>query len=199
MASQIVAAGERARLSNPSEWTAKRLEFLYETAYLRIFATWESVLESIFLRSLCGYASRTGQETMIRGSYFRSLLLAETAALTLETRGTIPRTFMLWHSPHQIITRCGRHMRPPSVQERVISSNQARLEAFAAIRHRVVHVHQSDAKTKFDNAAILLTGHTYPGAHPGKFLRDTDLNASPPRRWIDTTIAELVGLAGQMV
>lgn len=34
-----------------------RLELLYEMAYLRIFVSWETLLEQTFFRYLCGYTS----------------------------------------------------------------------------------------------------------------------------------------------
>jgi hypothetical protein len=72
------------------------------------------------------------------------------------------------------------------------------LEAFAAVRHRIVH-EQQDAKAKFDSATLLFAGKTYPASRPGKFLRDLDASASPPRKWMDTAISELAGMVAQMV
>jgi hypothetical protein len=86
----------------------------------------------------------------------------------------------------------------PALLETIISSNQARLDALAAVRHRIVH-DQKDAKMKFDQATLLLVGRTYPASRPGKFLRDSDTGAAPPRKWIETAVIELTGLAGQMI
>lgn len=73
----------------------------------------------------------------------------------------------------------------------------AYLEHLAAIRHRIAH-DQKDARTNFDTASSAIAGRTYPGARPGKFLRDTD-RSSPPRRWLEVTTDDLVNLARQMV
>lgn len=205
IASEIVLAGERARTivgATGDDWTLKRLEFLYEFAYLRVFAAWEATLEAIFLRSLCGYASRAGQETLVAGAYYRSVDDAEAAVLAAEGHGRV-RTYLLWHNSTQIINRCNRHIvsgPPPAlaIQEAVIASQFAHLDALAAIRHRIVH-DQWDAKTKFDTVARALAGRTYPASRPGKFLRDTDIHSNPRRKSLDTAIAELTGLVGQMV
>jgi hypothetical protein len=81
----IVRAGELARTSGGpvvrKEWSINRLEALYELAYLRTFAAWEVYLEGVFYRSLCGYASAAGQETLVTGSYYPSVAAAQAAVL----------------------------------------------------------------------------------------------------------------------
>jgi hypothetical protein len=195
----IVRAGETTRISGGSigraQWSRVRLEALYELAYLRVFSAWENCLESIFFRSLCGYASSAGQETLVVGQHYRNLATAEGTVLG-------NASFLLWHNPTKVINRCRQHIRSgvpgcPGLQETVISSNVTRLEQLASIRHRIVH-DQDDAKQKFDLASLSIAGRIYLASRPGKFLRDWD-NSSPPRRWLDVTIGELVGIAGQMV
>src|SRR5690349_15335898 len=99
-ATSIVNAGEVSHVSTEqsirNEWSISRLEALYELAYLRVFAAWETYLEAIFYRSLCGYASAAGRETLIRGAYYRSVAAAEAAILG--TRG-----YILWHNPQIVI------------------------------------------------------------------------------------------------
>jgi hypothetical protein len=205
-ANEIVLAGERAHTRGGptgAEWTTKRLEFLHELAYLRLFAAWEDALEAIFLRSLCGFHSSAGAETLAIGRFHKTIADAQAAVLAAESRGAVLKTFLLWHSPAQLLRRFRAHIaeRSPGmggIQEQVISSSQARLEALASVRHRIVH-EQGDAKSKFDAATLLLAARTYPASRPGKFLRDVDTSAVPPRKWLDAAIAELVGLAGQMV
>jgi hypothetical protein len=193
-ASGIVRAGEIAHASGgPSvrrEWSITKLEALYELAYLRVFAAWESYLEAIFYRSLCGYASTTGQETLINGTYFSNLAAAQSAVLGHQQ-------YALWHNPQKVINRCRGYIRAGR-QENTISSNLARLDHFASTRHRIVH-DQADAKRKFDAAALQITGRTYPASRPGKFLRDLDTSISPPRRWLEVTITDLTTLTSQMV
>jgi hypothetical protein len=79
----IVKAGEVVHdTGNPqwrNEWRIARLEFLYELAYLRMFAAWEACLESVFYRSLCGYASHAGQETLVTGIHYPTIASAEAA------------------------------------------------------------------------------------------------------------------------
>jgi hypothetical protein len=207
IANEIVLAGEQSRVREgliKGGWTENRLEFLHEFAYLRIFSAWEDMLESVFLRSLCGYASRAGgQEILAKGTYHKTLLHAEMAVLSSESRGTRLKTFLLWHGPDQLIKRCQFHIKSgpsggPAIQERIISSSKARLEALAAVRHRIVH-EQDDARFNFDAATLAIAGRRYPLSRPGKFLRDEDLSGSRPRKWLDALTAELCGLASQMV
>ena len=198
----IVGAGERAHLSSDSvirrEWRIDRLEALYELAYLRIFAAWETYLEAIFYRSLCGYASVAGQEVLLRGSHYRTVANAEAAIL-----GT-RRSYILWHNPQQVIDRCRGNIKStaagggPCVQESVITANFTRLGYFAATRHRIVH-NQYDAKLKFDAATQYFAGRTYQASRPGKFLRDYDSTKTPPTRWLEGIVTELGALLRQMV
>ena len=193
-ATAIAKAGELAHTSIDTmirrEWTIPRLEALYELAYLRVFAAWENCLEGIFYRSLCGYASTAGQETLVAGSYYPSLSAAEAAVLA-------GNTYALWHNPTRVVRRCQQFIRTGQ-QERTINSNLTRLDHLSNARHRVVH-DQKDAKRKFDAATTSFVGRTYLASRPGKFLRDWDLSTSPPQRWLDTVTSELTGLARQMV
>jgi hypothetical protein len=201
VATEIVLAGEIAKTRGIDEWSLKRIEFLHEFAYLRIFIAWESLLEDVFQRTRCGYASRAaGQERLVCGRHYPTLAAAEVAALA-------GNRFLLWENCSKIILRCKTHIgtpattttpRIPGLQETVIASHSSRLQGFAAIRHRIVH-DQNDGRINFDAATKMLTGRTYPCSRPGKFLRDIDGGSSPPRKWIDTAVAELTGLAGQMV
>jgi hypothetical protein len=203
MGHEIVGSGERAALTTRADWSPRKLEFLYELAFLRLFSAWESALESIFLRSLCGYASTAGPETLIIGSHHPTLYAAETAVLASESRPGLTRTYLLWHSTSTIIARCQRHLvaraaGTPPIQQGIIASNQARLDSWAAVRHRIVH-NQSDSKAKFDRASLMFSGVTYPHSRPGKFLRDVNATRTPPIKWLDTAIQELTGLTRQMV
>lgn len=197
VALEIVRAGEIVRAARVKEWTIKRLESLYELAYLRSFVACETCLEAVFYRSLCGYASSAGQETLIGiGGYYPTLAHAEAAVLG-------GSQYALWHNPWSVIRRCKRFIRSgvagcPGLEELTVSSNVTRIEHLAAIRHRIVHNH-SDAKSKFDAATFAIAGKVYPASRPGKFLRDVDRSIAPRRRWLNVTIDELTGLAGQIV
>jgi hypothetical protein len=173
-----------------------RLEALYELAYLRVYAAWEMYLEALFLRFLCGYASRAGQETLVAGGYFQTLAAAETAVLS-------GGSFLLWHQTTKVIQRCKKFIKSgtpgcPAVMESVIASNQARLDHLACIRHRIVHTHQKDAKNNFDAATLHFVGRVYPGSRPGRFLRTRHTPNKRPR-WLDATIREFARLLRQMV
>lgn len=198
----IVLAGEIAHFSVETrvrkEWTATRLEALYELAYLRVFAAWETYLEAIFYRTLCGYASAAGQETLSTAvSYYPSIAAAEAAVLAI-----MRKPFLLWHNPRAVVHRCQGFISSapgcPAVMENTINSNLPRLECFSHTRHRVVH-DQNDAKQKFNAATFTLVGKTYQASRPGKFLRDWDTSAPVRRRWIDTIASELLAMTSQLV
>lgn len=192
----LAEIGEIARLEalagsrTKTQLHAYRLEALYEMAYLRIFVSWESFLEQAFLRFLCGYTSVHGAATLLPGTNFlANLAQAETAVLG-------GNTYVLWHNPTKVVNRCRRFFHTSTI-ESIVASNTARLEAFAAIRHRIAHA-QSDAKQKFDSATMLLVGRRYRGARPGAFLRDRDTSVSPPERWLDRLSQELLNLSQQV-
>jgi len=196
----ITRAGEMAHVCGQSsirtQWSTVRLEALYELAYLRVFAAWEVCLEAVFYRSLCGYASRAGQEVTVGGGYYRSVAAAELAVLS-------GRSYALWHNPQNVINRCKQFIKSgaaggPGVQENMLSANFSRLSNFATIRHRIVH-DQQDAKQKFDGVTLTIAARTYPSSRPGKFLRDWDRSTTPQRRWLEVAILEMIGLMSQIV
>jgi hypothetical protein len=101
--------------------------------------------------------------------------------------------YRLWHNPTQIIARCHGFI-VNGYHETVVSSNLARLNHFAAIRHRIAHA-QSHARAQFDHATMNLAAKRYKGGRPGKFLRDWE---SPSRRWLEGIADELKHLANQI-
>ena len=206
LANGLVTAGEAVRLAGGvgrEQWTLTRVELLYELAYIRLFVMWEELLECVFLRSLCGYQSRVGQEVLIPascgpgliGSHFPSI----SAAQNLVYGGA---DFLLWHDPDKVIKRCKKYISSgqgagPAQQENVFASSLARLKHFAAIRHRIAH-EQDDARNKFDAATHHFVGHRYAASRPGRFLRDYEPASAPPKRWLATIADELIGLMGQL-
>lgn len=166
------------------------LELAYELAYLRIFLAWESLLEGSFHRFLCGYTRSGVQEVRAGGAaYARTVAQAETLVL-----GT--RQYILWHNPARVIQRADRFF-VASNYRLVIASAQARLEQFAAVRHRVAHS-QEHARVACDLATVGLAGKRYKGSRPGRFLRDTVPLSSPPERWLVSISDELLSLAQQI-
>src|SRR4029077_1888067 len=110
-AQSAIAIVRAVEVSRPSggvsirkEWSAVRLEALYELAYLRVFAAWEMCLEAVFYRSLCGFASAAGKETLVSGRYYSTLAAAESAVLG-------NRSYVLWHNPQHVIDRCQKFIR----------------------------------------------------------------------------------------
>lgn len=187
----LVMAGERARMHAPtsssSGFRISRLEFLYELAYLRMFVAWESFLEQALYRYMCGCASmRFGQQTLVRGMFFPSVVDAEAAVL-----GT--RTYRLWHNPDEVerIVRIhvvsGRH-------EQIMVSAATTIRHMAALRHRIAH-DQKDGAGKCDAATMFFVGRRYPGARPGRFLRAWD---APNRRWLERLRGDLLNLSRQI-
>jgi hypothetical protein len=171
------------------EWRVNRIQFLYELAFLRIFVEWERFLEETFLRYLCGYQSAHGGCQLVAGQFYGSLGTAEAAILG-------GRPYALWHDPARIIQRSQRFF-VGGFHENVVSSNAARLSDLVAVRHRIVH-DQSDARQKFDQAAMNFVGRRYGASRPGRFLRDWDASVNPPRRWLETLGVEITSLATQI-
>ena len=194
-ATSLAQAGEQAQIMisgfsaavNPLH--PVRLELLYEMAFLRVFIEWETFLEQSFLRYLCGYRNSVGQQTLIQGTYYRTLTVAKTAVLG-------GRDYKLWHNPSAVIRRSQQYFRG-GLHELVLASSQTRLEWFAAVRHRIAHA-QVHARTEFDNATMGINGSRYHGGRAGKFLRDRNTYVIPQARWLDTMSKELVGLARQI-
>lgn len=166
------------------------VELAYELAFLRVFLAWEVVLEEALVRLICGYHHSGGQEPLKpTKQYFRTTSDAERALLQ-------GRRYQLWHNPSDVMKRAALYLNN-SRYEIVLASAQQRLGYFAAVRHRIAHS-QKDAKQQFNQATMTLSGRRYPGARPGKFLRDWNSGAQTPERWLWTTCRELDGLATQI-
>jgi hypothetical protein len=167
-----------------------RLELLYEMAYLRIFVSWEAFLEQAFLRYLCGYKSKIGMATPATGQSFATTLASAEAAVLGG------KAYRLWHNPNEVVKRASKFFGSSPIQS-VVLSNTARLEQFAAVRHRITHS-QTDARNKFDAATMTIAGKRYAGARAGSFLRDVDPNTASNLRWVELLGLELQGLAAQI-
>lgn len=192
----IARAGEIIRdLNRPgslthSELSLTRLEALHEMAYLRIFAGWEVFIEATFLRMMCGYHSHLYTPIFAPGRTNVANLKAAKAALYKNRR------FLLWHNPKDIRDR-SRDWFSNSPHELVATSSLARLEWFAAVRHRIAHKSE-DSRQQLDSATMNLCGQRFRGSSAGRFLRTWDQSASPRQRWLYTIGDELTNLAGQI-
>lgn len=181
----------KERLGTPSGnkiLNASKLEYAYELAYLRVFTSWEDFLEQSFLRYLCGYEARHGQEQLAGGSYSRDLSQARATLY-----GT--KSYLLWHNPGIVIARARTYFQS-SRHEIVIGSIQGRVEHYAAIRHRIAH---AQAEIEFDRATMALAGRRFRGSRPGRFLRSWVQHSPYPLRWIDQILLDFRGLAFQIV
>lgn len=187
---EIARAEATAASQTRRELHYRRIELLYELAFLRMFVAWEAFLEQVFLRYLCGYTSKHGGATPRPGQAF-SPTLAATAVAVLGGKN-----YLLWHNPLTVADRCAGVFASCPI-ETVLRSNAARLDACAAVRHRIAHA-QTDARQKFDAATMTMAGQRYRGARPGAFLRDRDATTTPRVRWVDVLGQELQGLAAQI-
>ena len=179
-----VPRGSIARKQLPQ----KRIEAIYEMAYLRIFLAWETFLEEAFLRYLCGYASTLGPERLLQPA-FPSRQAAELSVL----HGL---KFVSWARPNGIIDRAQNYV-VDGLHETVVSSATRYLDYLADVRNRVAH--SSDyARSQFDTAALFLSGSAYRGSSAGRFLRDWDTTARPQIRWLHAIATSLQGLANQI-
>ncbi len=187
---EIARAEASAGSQTRSRLHHSRIELLYELAFLRMFLAWEAFLEQTFLRYLCGYSSRHGRAVpLATASWSPTLAHAEAAVLG-------GRDYALWHNPTQVADRCQRMFGSCPI-EGVVRSSMSRLEALAAVRHRIVHA-QADARRKFDNATMTIAGRRYRGARPGAFLRDRSPSTTPQVPWLEHLGRELQGLASQI-
>lgn len=193
----IARAGELAWThSKPGSVTrhelrGSRLDGLYEMAYLRLFVSWEIFLEEAFLRMMCGWSSPVYTPTLVAPhTPFTTLAAARNALFE-------GRDFLLWHNPQAVNNRCSKWF-TNGIHAQVIASNEARLEWFAAIRHRIAHGSEQ-VKKEMNTASTGLAGRRYPGASAGRFLRDWR-KAEPlqQERWLKTIADELTGMARQM-
>jgi hypothetical protein len=194
-ATELARGTERIRVQGATtplirqELSLGRIYLIYEMAFLRIFAQWETFLEASFLRYMCGYSSIAG--------YRPQLLQPACKELTIAKRILFgPRPYLLWHDPNKIAQRSrdffsqGRH-------ETVVLSNAVRLQWLASIRHRIAH-DQEDAKSKFDIACMNLCGRRFRGGRPGMFLREWTSVNNQKIRWLEAAGEELVNLADQV-
>ena len=183
----LAAAGKRSVAWR--ELRPARLEALYEAAYLRIFISWELFLEESFVRCLCGYASAAGPASL-RQQACRTINDGRSAVLS-------GHPFVSWADPLKVEQRSQAFIQN-GLHELVVRASIARLQAFAAIRHRIAHG-SAHARRQFDIATMRLAGRRYRGASPGRFLRDWNHQAVPPDRWIQTVGGELKNLALQIL
>ena len=107
----------------------RRLEALYEMAFLRVFVAWEVFLEQTYYRYLCGYISAVSPHAL-RQAAIRNLAAAEVFVLG-------PHPYVSW-APRRTITRARSHI-VGSAHEMVLNSSITRLEWFTTIRNRVAH------------------------------------------------------------
>jgi hypothetical protein len=196
-AAELAAAGERIRLeANAGSPTRKelrpaRIQLLYEMAYLRLFAEWESMLEETFIRLMCGYESNGYLPTIV-GEREPFRYPSEARAALYGTRD-----YLLWHNPATVLQRCQQWFLG-GVHSEVIGSQAARLGWFAAVRHRIAHG-STHVKEQMDLATVQLAGRRYPGAASGCFLRDwMQPNPFVQEPWLSVITGELQALARQL-
>jgi hypothetical protein len=187
-----IALAESPRASKTSKaWHFTRIELLYELAFLKVFIGWETFLEQTFVRFLCGYTSSNGLEPLVaKQSYQGSLAAAATTVLG-------GQQYVLWHNPTRVVQRCAKFFAAGRI-ETVVNSNFSRLEWMGSVRHQIAHGN-ADTGMKFDVATMQLIGKRYPGSRAGRFLRDIDVNSTPPTRWLTVLSNEIEALGQQIV
>jgi hypothetical protein len=190
---KIISSTEVLWLTAPPTSAVRRqlkvgqLEALYESVYLRIFSAWESFIEDVLVRFMSGYSTPTYRPVLVPSCpRARSVRGAR-----VHLYGS--RNYLLWHDPTSSANRIARYISGSPV-EVVIRSRQARLQAFAAIRHRIAH-DSDDSKTKFYAAALMLASSDF-GGQPGKLLRAADMTdpLNQPK-WIRVIADELIDTA----
>jgi hypothetical protein len=188
------AAVEMARLAVPADSVARkalnstRMHYVYEAAFLKTFAAWETLLEEATLRYMCGYSAVLYPNPAFPANITRATSLAQARQRLF---GNYP--FLLWHDPTRNANRVSGWVQGCPV-EVVATTAQQWLEWVAAVRHRIAH-RSDDARHKFDNATMGLAGVRIPGASAGRFLRS---EAPSGRRWIVELTGGMKGLAIQV-
>jgi hypothetical protein len=187
---RLEAAMIGASRNDPNRIRLQDVELAYELAFVRLFTTWEVVLEQIFFRLMCGFISGGTQATLRNGGAYSSTI-SQAEALLLNGK-----TYLLWHNPDFVINRAAGTF-TNSNYEQVLASAQQRIKHFASVRHRVAHA-QKDAAMKFDNATMALAGKRYRASRPGRFLRDWSANSNPSEQWLTLVASELERLVVQL-
>lgn len=164
--------------------------YVYEASYLLIFSAWEGFLEEVMIRFIAGYENSSGLIPLQIGKSRSPDLSSAKIALF---NG---KSYLLWHSPDKPIKRSQQWF-IAGPHETVISSAQTDIDHFAAIRHYVAH-RSADCATKFDAAAMALSGSIVVGRRAGRFLRRTTVSGGATVRWIDRISNELLGYAKQI-
>jgi hypothetical protein len=193
---QITASTEALWLTAPPASDVRRrlkvpqLEALYEAAFLRIFTSWENYLEAVVVRFLSGYETKTHSPRAVAGTTLERTLAAA------QTRLYDGRDYLLWHNPKSSADRCAKHLVKCPV-EITLRANQAKIEHYAAVRHRIAHA-SADAKRAFDDAVLAISGGAIT-ATPGRFLRTPDisdpLNQS---KWIRVIADDFLSFSSQI-
>ncbi len=165
------------------------VEIAYELAFLRLFGSWESFLEEIFVRLLCGYERSGGDQEPLKAgeSYSNKIGHAETRMLN-------GRRYVSWYVPSDIVGRCRGFFSHGNL-EAVIASATVVLEDQRVVRHQIAHV-QKHASSMFDSTTMRLVGRRFPASSAGRFLRS---DANPGVRWLEHFAVQLKGLAHQIV
>lgn len=187
---RFVRAMERNRLAYTEidRISSIMIDDIYELAFLRIFGFWESFLEEVFKRLLCGYEVRGSQEQLVAGQAYSSTVF------DAEARILNGRRYVSWYVPSDVVGRCRRFF-SASDFEHVIASANLLLNDQGITRHQIAHV-QTHATAQFDTMTMRLVGRRFRGSRPGKFLRSLE----PPSTqfWLDRFAGQLMGLAGQI-
>src|SRR5450755_4376937 len=135
---QIASSTEALWLTAPPaslvrrQLKASQMEALYESVYLRIFSAWESFIEDVLVRFMSGHVTPAYQP--VRVSSCPRLTSVRAARVHLYGNSD----YLLWHNPWKSADRIAGYISSSPV-ELVLRSEQARLQAFADIRHRIAH------------------------------------------------------------
>jgi hypothetical protein len=191
---EVVASTETLWLTAPptsevrKQLKVPQLEALYESVYLRIFASWENALDDLVIHYMADYSSGEYVPKRVSGKASRTLKAARKELYA-------GKDYLLWHNPNQVVARVKKVLEGCPV-ETVVANSSTELGYFAALRHRVAH-DSPDTKEKFKTAAMALCGVEHRSV--GRMLRSAD-NTDPlnPRKWLLMIRERLVVLVGEM-
>ena len=165
-----------------------QLEALYESVYLRLFASWENALERLVVYYLAGYRSKSYAPERVARGHSTTLKDARRALYG-------GSDFLLWHNPDKVIDRV-RGVLVDCPVERVLANETAEIRRYAAVRHRIAHASE-DATERFKDASLKICGYEHENV--GHFLRSAN-SEDPlnPRKQILEIQLRLVRLVSDM-
>ena len=129
--------------------------------FLRIHLSWESFLESTFVRYICGHPNISGKSPTLLIPRQTSISFAMSTILG-------PKNFLSW-SPDETIVRSQKYLHMGEPYSRAMSVAKNDLKNLYTIRNRIAHSSEY-AQNMFRQTVRTEIGYNPKGMTPGRFL-----------------------------